>query len=108
MHRMRTGGIRQILFEKVLFWARATREGRRDESIVNNSGSKLKIRLTGPLGNRMARPSGLFLGPGDKFLKKYDENRFVQDSLTWKRIPRVHVRARGQLDTVEVRMICLL
>jgi hypothetical protein len=31
--------------------ARASRKGRWDESTVNNSGSKLKIRLTGPLGN---------------------------------------------------------
>ena len=46
---------------KLLFWGRATREGRRDESTVNNSGYKLKIRLTGPLGNRMARPPGLFI-----------------------------------------------
>jgi hypothetical protein len=45
----------------------AAREGRRDESTVNNSGSKLKIRLTGELGNRMARLSGLFLCPGDNF-----------------------------------------
>ena len=37
--------------------ARASREGRRDESTVNNSGSKLKIRLVGPLGNLLLFPS---------------------------------------------------
>jgi hypothetical protein len=39
--------------------ARASREGRRDESTVNNSGStsKLKIRLTGDLGNLLLFPS---------------------------------------------------
>jgi hypothetical protein len=37
---------------------------------VNNSGSKLKIRLTGELGNRETRLSSLFLGLGDNFLKK--------------------------------------
>jgi hypothetical protein len=68
---------------KLLFWARAASEGRWDESTVNNSGSKLKIRLTGSLGNRMARPSGLFLRPGDNFWKSYDENRFAQYSRTW-------------------------
>ena len=47
--------------------ARAAREGRRDQSSVNNSGSKLKIRLTGGLGNRETRLSSLFLGPGDNF-----------------------------------------
>jgi hypothetical protein len=57
------------LFKTVFRIPPATREGRRDESTVNNSGSKLKIRLTSPLGNRMARPSGLFLGPRDNFLK---------------------------------------
>ena len=46
---------------------RAAREGRRDESTVTNSGFKLKIRHTSALGNRMARLSGLFLGPGDNF-----------------------------------------
>jgi hypothetical protein len=51
----------------VLARVRAAREGRRDASTVNNSGSKLKIRLTGELGNRMARLSRLFLGPGDNF-----------------------------------------
>jgi hypothetical protein len=70
------GGRRQNLFENYYFeklhaprarGARAAREGRRDESTVNNSGSKLKIRLTGELGNRMARLSRLFLGPGDNF-----------------------------------------
>jgi hypothetical protein len=50
---------------------------------VKNSGSKLKIRLTGPLWNRMARPSGLFLGPGDNFWKSYDENKFAKYSRTW-------------------------
>jgi hypothetical protein len=39
MHRTRAASAR----------ARASREGRRDESTVNNSGSKLKIRLTGAL-----------------------------------------------------------
>jgi hypothetical protein len=34
---------------------------------VNNSGSKLKIRLTGGLGNRETRLSSIFLGPGDNF-----------------------------------------
>ena len=75
-----TGGIRQNLFENYYFEklqaprargararARAARKGRWDESNVNNSGSKLKIRLTGELGNRMARLSRLFLGPGDNF-----------------------------------------
>jgi hypothetical protein len=52
--------------------ARAAREGRRDESTVNNSGSKLKIRLTGELENLMARLSWLFLGYGDNFWKGYD------------------------------------
>jgi hypothetical protein len=47
--------------------ARAAREGRRDQSIVDNSGSKLKIRLTGGLGNRKTRLSSLFLSPGDNF-----------------------------------------
>ena len=48
--------------------ARAAREGWRDESTVNNSGSKLKSgSLHGELGNRMARLSRLFLGPGDNF-----------------------------------------
>jgi hypothetical protein len=63
--------------------ARAAREGRRDESTVNNSGSKLKIRLTGGLGNRETRLSSLFLGPGDNFRKSYDENRFAKYSATW-------------------------
>jgi hypothetical protein len=39
--------------------ARASREGRRDESTVNNEGSTLKIRLTGALGNLL-----LFLSMG--------------------------------------------
>jgi hypothetical protein len=52
--------------------ARAAREGRRDESTVNKSGSKLKIRLTSELGNLMARFSGPFLGSGDNFSKSYD------------------------------------
>ena len=77
---MATGGIRQNLFENYYFEqlhaprargararARAAREGRRDESTVHNSGSKLKIRLTGGLGNRETRLSSLFLGPGDNF-----------------------------------------
>ena len=60
------------------------REGRRGEPTVNNSGSKLKFRLTGPLENRMARLSRLFLGPADIFSpKSYDENRFAQYSTTW-------------------------
>ena len=75
-----TGGIRHNLFEVYYFenlhapharGARArtlhAREGRSGEPSVNNSGSKLKFRLTGPLENRMARLSGLFLGPGDNF-----------------------------------------
>ena len=37
--------------------ARAAREGRRDESTVNNSGSKLKIRHTSALGNLLLFPS---------------------------------------------------
>ena len=37
--------------------ARAARDGWRDESTVNNSGSKLKIRLVGPLGNLLLFPS---------------------------------------------------
>jgi hypothetical protein len=57
-----TGGIRQNLFENYYFEklhtphargaharARAAREGRRDQSTMNNLGSKLKIRLTGAL-----------------------------------------------------------
>jgi hypothetical protein len=40
--------------------ARASREGRRDESTANNSGSKLKIRLTGggALGTLLLFPMG--------------------------------------------------
>ena len=38
--------------------ARAAREGRRDESTVNNSGSKLKIRLTEDLGNLLLSIDG--------------------------------------------------
>jgi hypothetical protein len=67
-----TGGIRQNLFENYYFkklhaprargarvCARAEREGRRNESTVNNkiSGSKLKIRQTGALGNLPLFPS---------------------------------------------------
>jgi hypothetical protein len=37
--------------------ARAAREARRDESTVNNSGSKSKIRLVGALGNLLLFPS---------------------------------------------------
>jgi hypothetical protein len=37
--------------------ARAEREGRRDASTVDNSGSKLKIWHTGPLGNLLLFPS---------------------------------------------------
>ena len=55
--------------------ARAAREGRRDESTVNNSGSKLKIRLTGGLGNRETRLSSLFLGPGDNFRRRKVEKK---------------------------------
>jgi hypothetical protein len=47
--------------------ARAAREGRRDQSTVDNAGSKLKIRLTGELKNRETRLSSLFLGLGDDF-----------------------------------------
>jgi hypothetical protein len=36
--------------------ARAARDGRRDESTVNNSVSKLKIRLTGALGKLLLFP----------------------------------------------------
>jgi hypothetical protein len=56
-----TGGIRQNLLDIIIFEnlhaprargararARAARDGRRAESTVSNSGSKLKIRLTGP------------------------------------------------------------
>ena len=66
---MITGGIRQNLFEIYYFEklhaprargararARAARDGRRDESTVNNSGSKLKIWLTGALGNLLLFP----------------------------------------------------
>ena len=59
------------------------REGRRGEPTVNNSGSKLKFRLTGALGNRDTRLSRPFLGPGDNFSKSYDENKFAQNSPTW-------------------------
>ena len=65
-----TGGIRQNLFEIYYFeklhaprargaraCARAAREARRDESTVNNSGSKSKIRLVGALGNLLLFPS---------------------------------------------------
>jgi hypothetical protein len=75
-----TGGIRENLFEKYYFEklhaprargararAHAAREGRRDQSTVDNAGSKLKIRLTGELKNRETRLSSLFLGPGDNF-----------------------------------------
>jgi hypothetical protein len=67
--RVHTWGIRQNLFEIYYFEklhalrargararARAARDGRRDESTVNNSGSKLKIRLTGALGNLLLFP----------------------------------------------------
>ena len=37
--------------------ARTAREGQRDESTVNNSGSKLKIRHTSALGNLLLFPS---------------------------------------------------
>ena len=37
--------------------ASAAREGRRDESTVNNSNSKLKFRHTGALGNALCFPS---------------------------------------------------
>jgi hypothetical protein len=62
-HLRLRGGIRQNLyfyyFEKLhaprargaRARARAAREGRRDESTVNNSGSKLKIYETHPVGN---------------------------------------------------------
>ena len=71
-----TGGIRQNLFEIYYFeklhaprargacaYARASREGRRDESTVNNSSSKLKNRLTGRLGNLLLFPS---MGRGNR------------------------------------------
>ena len=60
-----TGGIRQNLFEiyyfeKITCNARALAsraiEGRRDESTVNNLGFKLKIQLTGALGNLLLFP----------------------------------------------------
>ena len=63
--------------------ARASREGRRDEPTVNNSGSKLKIRLVGPPGNRETLLSRPFLGPRGNFSKSYDENRFAQNRSTW-------------------------
>jgi hypothetical protein len=46
MHRARAARAR----------ARASREGRRDESTVHNPGSKLKIRLTGALRNLLLFP----------------------------------------------------
>jgi hypothetical protein len=63
-----TGGIRQNLFEihyceklhAPPAWrarARTSREGRRDKSTVNNSRSKLKIRLTWDLENLLLFPS---------------------------------------------------
>ena len=65
-----TGGIRKNLLEIYYFEklhaprtrgararARASREGRRDESTVNNSSSKLQIWLTGRLGNPLLFPS---------------------------------------------------
>jgi hypothetical protein len=64
-----TGGIRKNLFEIYYFEklhaprargararARASREGRRDESTMNNSCSKLKFWKTGALGNRLLFP----------------------------------------------------
>jgi hypothetical protein len=67
---MRTGGIRQNLFEIYYFEKlhaprvrgararlRAAREARWDESTVNNSGSKAKTRLVGALGHLLLFPS---------------------------------------------------
>ena len=64
-----TGGIRQNLFEIYYFEklhaprargararARAAREGRRDESTVNNSGAKLKFYEIHPVGNLLLFP----------------------------------------------------
>jgi hypothetical protein len=64
------GGARENLFENYHFEklhaprtrgapvrARAAREGRRDESTVNNSDSELEIRQTGPLGNLLLFPT---------------------------------------------------
>jgi hypothetical protein len=64
------GGVRQNLFEIYYFEklhaprargararARTAREGRRDESNMHNSGSKIKIRHTSALGNLLLFPS---------------------------------------------------
>ena len=64
-----TGGIRHNLFENYYFEklhaprargararARAAREGRRDESTVNNSGAKLKFYEIHPVGNLLLFP----------------------------------------------------
>ena len=58
--------------------ARASREGRRDESTVNNSGSKLKIRLTGALGNLLLFPS---MGRGTRE-SKYRRRKVVYNNCT--------------------------
>ena len=70
LHQSIQGGYVRILFEIYYFeklhaprsrgacvHARASREGRRDESTVNNSSSKLKNRLTGRMGNLLLFPS---------------------------------------------------
>jgi hypothetical protein len=82
---MYTGGIRQNLFEIYYFEklhaprargararARASRGGRRDESTLNNSGSKLKIRQTGPrLGNLLLFPPMGRVTCGSKYRRRF-------------------------------------
>jgi hypothetical protein len=81
-----TGGYVRIYLKFTIFFfftyathaLRASREGRWDESTMSNSGSKLKIRLVGPLGNLLLFPS---MGRGTRE-SKYPHRKVVYNSCT--------------------------
>ena len=99
-----TEGIRQNLFELYYFEklhatrargararTRRARESRWGEPIVDNSAPKLKIRLTGALGNLLLFPQ---MGRGtceSKYPWRKVEIIIAQYSSTWQRIPPVSV-----------------
>jgi hypothetical protein len=68
MHRARAAHVR----------ARVSREGRWDEATTNNLDSKLKIRLTGRMGNLLLFPS---MGHGPRE-SKYPWRKVVYNSCT--------------------------
>jgi hypothetical protein len=79
--------------------ARAARDGWLDVSTVNNSGSKLKIRLVGPLGNLLLFTSMGRVSCESKYpRKKVEIIMYSSTNIFWGKLHAPRARRLGRRD----------